>query len=300
MLRLLVSLLAAGAATLLYAALIERNLYAIRRHTVPCLPPGAQPITILHVSDLHLRSIQRRKRAFLAGLGCLRPDLIVGTGDLIGDANPDSARAAVEALRAIGAPGIAVLGSNDYYSPRPGNAFRYLRKHRGPKSTRDVVPNNPWEELVAGLRDAGWQVLRNETTTAPGFEVLGLDDAHIGLADLTVPTARAGEGFRLAVAHSPDGVEVLGAFGYDLTLCGHTHGGQVCVPGIGALVTNSSLPRRKARGLHRHGGAWLHVCGGLGTSMYAPVRFACRPEVCFLTLVPDRTDSPVPPGPPVR
>lgn len=286
MLRALAGLAAAGAGTLGYAALIERNLYAVRRHTVPCLPAGMAPQRILHVSDLHLRSIQRRKQAFLRSLARLEPDLIVGTGDFLGDPNSDSARAVVDALAAIGAPGIAVLGSNDYYSPSPGNPLRYLRPHRGPKEPKAKEPNNPWRDLVAGLRAAGWHVLRNEVTEAPGYEVLGLDDAHIGLADYAVARARTAPGFRLAVAHSPDGVEALGALGYDLIVAGHTHGGQVCVPGVGALVTNSHLPRRMARGLHRYGGTWLHVCGGLGTSMYAPVRFACRPEVCVLDLVP--------------
>lgn len=281
-------LVAAGAAVLAYAALIERNLYVIRRHTVPCLPPGSAPMKILHVSDLHLRSIQKRKQRFLAGLAAERPDLIVGTGDLIGDSELASTEAAVRALGAIGSNGIAVLGSNDYYSPKPGNPLRYFRKHEGPKQVHPRIPNNPWEQLVAGLREAGWKVLNNETTTSPGYEVLGLDDAHIGRADFSAARPRDGAGFRLAVAHSPDGVESLGAAGYDLIVCGHTHGGQVCVPFFGALVTNSHLPRRMARGLHRYGGTWLHVCGGLGTSMFAPVRFACRPEVCLLTLVPVR------------
>lgn len=288
MLWALLGLVAAGAAVLLYAALIERNLFVVRRHTVPCLPAGSQHRTILHVSDLHLRSIQRRKQRFLAGLADERPDLIVATGDLIGDPNPASADAAVEALAAIGAPGIAVLGSNDYYSPSPGNPFRYFKRHSGPKKVKAPEPNNPWEQMVAGLKSKGWEVLRNGTTHSPGYEVLGLDDAHIGLADFAVASDRTGEGFRLAVAHSPDGVEALGPMGYDLIVSGHTHGGQVCVPWFGALVTNSHLPRRMASGLHRYGGTWLHVCAGLGTSMYAPVRFACRPEVCVLTLVPVR------------
>jgi predicted MPP superfamily phosphohydrolase len=54
---------------------------------------------------------------------------------------------------------------------------------------------------------------------------------------------------------------------------------------LGALVTNCDLPRQMARGVHRLGDSWLHVSGGLGTSMYAPFRFACRPEVCVLELV---------------
>ncbi len=79
------------------------------------------------------------------------------------------------------------------------------------------------------------------------------------------------------------------ADGFGLVMAGHTHGGQLRVPGVGALVTNCDLPTRQARGLSTwsSGGreAWLHVSAGLGTSPYAPVRFACRPEATLLTLV---------------
>jgi predicted MPP superfamily phosphohydrolase len=87
------------------------------------------------------------------------------------------------------------------------------------------------------------------------------------------------------------------ADGFGLILAGHTHGGQLCVPGFGALVTNCDLPPRQAKGLSVHraddgSGArsLLHVSAGLGTSPYAPVRFACPPEATLLTLVagPDR------------
>jgi len=78
----------------------------------------------------------------------------------------------------------------------------------------------------------------------------------------------------------------------DLMLAGHTHGGQVCVPGFGALVTNCDLDRGRVKGLSSWPGAigdpestWLHVSAGAGTSPYAPVRFACRPEATLLTLV---------------
>jgi uncharacterized protein len=76
--------------------------------------------------------------------------------------------------------------------------------------------------------------------------------------------------------------------GHDLIMTGHTHGGQVCVPFYGALVTNCDLDTRRAKGLSQHsaGGrtAWLHVSAGVGTSPYAPIRFACPPEATLLTL----------------
>jgi predicted MPP superfamily phosphohydrolase len=91
--------------------------------------------------------------------------------------------------------------------------------------------------------------------------------------------------------HSPEPrlLDQFAADGYDLLLAGHTHGGQLCLPGYGTLVTNCGIDRKRARGLHRHpvdGQAWLHVSAGLGTSPWAPARFACRPEASLLTLVP--------------
>ncbi|MEY2673290.1 MAG: hypothetical protein RLZZ508_1167, partial [Actinomycetota bacterium] len=69
-----------------------------------------------------------------------------------------------------------------------------------------------------------------------------------------------------------------------LILAGHTHGGQLCLPFFGALVTNCDLDTRRAKGLHKYQDAWLHVSAGLGTNPFTPVRFACRPEATLLTL----------------
>ena len=101
-------------------------------------------------------------------------------------------------------------------------------------------------------------------------------------------------------------LDAMVADGASVVLAGHTHGGQLAVPGWGALVTNCDLDTRRAKGVSRwwpgagrngHEGvprprrrrprdaAWLHVSAGLGTSPYAPVRFACRPEATLLTLV---------------
>jgi len=271
----------AGVLVLLYASLIERNWFALRRHQIPCLPPGSSPMTILHLSDLHLRAPQRRKRAFLKSLARVQPDLIVGTGDFIGDAHSNDA--AVDAVTSIAARdgALYVLGSNDYYGPKPKNPLLYFLKRR---RVIHGTPN-PWRELVEGLNARGWRLINNAATSVDGIDVVGLDDEHIGRADLSVAHKRNGDGFRLAVAHSPDVARALADLEYDLIVCGHTHGGQVCIPGFGALVTNSDLPRNMASGVHRLGDSWLHVSAGLGTSMYAPFRLACRPEVCVLELV---------------
>jgi predicted MPP superfamily phosphohydrolase len=107
--------------------------------------------------------------------------------------------------------------------------------------------------------------------------------------------------FGLAVAHSPDPAPELAALGYDLMVFGHTHGGQVRLPLVGPLVTNSHVPRRIASGLVRMGNAYAHISPGLGTSKYAPFRFLCRPEATVLELVPraaspDRPSSPAAPA----
>src|SRR5438105_1212916 len=195
----------AGALVVLYASLIERNWFALRRHRIPCLPPGSSPMRILHVSDLHLRTAQRRKRAFLKGLARVEPDLVIGTGDFIGDAHSNDA--AVDAVTAIGARdgALYVLGSNDYYGPKPKNPLRYFFKR---KRLIHGTPN-PWRELVEGLNARGWRLINNTAISIDGIDVVGLDDEHIGRADLSVARKRNGNGFRLAVAHSPDVARAL-------------------------------------------------------------------------------------------
>ena len=126
------------------------------------------------------------------------------------------------------------------------------------------------------------------------LEFRGTDDAHLGLDDYSlVAGPRSAEvDLSVGVTHAPY-LRVLDAMtddGVELIFAGHTHGGQVCVPGWGALTTNCDLPPAQAKGssVHRtaNGRSWLHVSAGLGTSPYAPYRFACPPEATLLTLRP--------------
>lgn len=283
LLQVLGAVIATGVAVLFYATVIERNWFALRRHRVPCLPPGSAPVRILHISDLHLRRQQQWKQRWLRGLAKVKPDLLIATGDMMGDV--DAVDAVLRSLRPIPrARALLVLGSNDYYGPRLKNPIRYFIPSN--KRGRTHGPRLPWTDLVAGLEADGWDFINNRVLDVDGIDVLGLDDAHIHRAKLSLASPRTHDGFRMVVAHSPDVVKPLAPQGYDLILCGHTHGGQLRIPGYGALVTNCDLPRKMARGLHQIGDTWLHVCGGLGTSKYAPFRFACRPEACVLELVP--------------
>ena len=271
-----------------YAAGVERNAFTLRRYDVPVLPPGQAPLRVLHVSDVHMLGRQRRKQEFLRSLAAEEPDLVVTTGDNL--AGADGIPALLDALAPLrGLPGIFVLGSNDYYAPKPKNPLKYFR----PRHKRVIGEPLPWRELVDGLEDMGWYDLTNVrrvmTVGDRRVEVVGVDDPHLkrdrpAVADKPVDPAAD---VHVALVHAPE-PRVLDRFeraGFDLLLSGHTHGGQLRVPGVGALVTNCGLDRARARGLNRYGAAWLHVSAGLGTSPYAPVRFACRPEASVLTLV---------------
>jgi uncharacterized protein len=279
---------AAGAACVAYGALVERDWYRLRRETVPALAPGQPPLTVLHLSDLHLTAADGRRVEFLHRLADEPADLVVLTGDMLGE--PEGLDPVLDALGRFrpGLGAVAVLGSNDYWAPRFHNWLGYFR---GPSSRRRrTAARNPWQELVAGLEHRGWTVLSNRRGRLGDVELAGMDDPHIRRDDpgVAVPPAGGQARLRIGVVHSPyrRSLDAFERNGYGLLLAGHTHGGQVCLPGVGALVTNCDLPRSRARGLSRWGASWLHVSGGLGTSKFARFRFACRPEASLLTVVP--------------
>ncbi|HJP79953.1 MAG TPA: metallophosphoesterase [Pseudonocardiaceae bacterium] len=289
MAKIAVGTTALGAATIAYSAGIERTHWTLRKATLPVLAPDARPLKVLHISDLHMLPDQRSKQRWVAALDKLEPDLVVNTGDNLAHLHAvPSVLRALEPL--LSRPGVFVFGSNDYYAPKPKNPVRYLTKSR----KRIHGTPLPWEDLRAALVERGWHNLTHVRTglTVAGQQIIaaGVDDPHLRRDRYVEIAGRpASATLRLGVTHSPE-PRVLDAFaadGYDLVLAGHTHGGQLRLPGYGALVTNCALDRSRARGASRWGAhMWLHVSAGLGTSPYAPVRFACPPEASLLTLVP--------------
>ena len=243
---------------------------------------------MLQIGDIHLAPWQKNKMRFLRSLGQREIDLVVNTGDNLGHKN-----AIAPLLEALGPllskPGVFVHGSNDYFAPVAKNPFGYLF-HSSAKPKSGALNT---EELTKGFESAGWVNLNNRfkdiEVSGSRIRFLGIDDYHIGYAkfELLVPS----DHFSIALTHAPymEAIEKLTGFGAQLIFAGHTHGGQVRLPLVGALTTNSDLPNKFARGIS----GWefegrtsvLSVVAGLGNSIFAPVRFFCRPEVREITLL---------------
>ncbi|NUL59270.1 metallophosphoesterase [Brevibacterium luteolum] len=281
---------AAGLAGAVWAAGIEPELFRIRRSTVAVLPPGAEDLRILHISDLHLCAWQKRKMEFVSQLAELEPDLIVNTGDNL--AAPMLERLLEVCEELLDVPGVFVLGSNDFFAPQLKNPLRYLG---APSEVKHSKKNAtlPTMELVDAFAERGWAFLDNRGSE---IELRGTRLAFAGTGDAHMNRDRIDEEWprfddptadvRIGVTHAPY-LRVLDAFAAaeaDLAFAGHTHGGQVCVPFYGALVTNCDLPARHAKGTFDYHGMTVNVSAGLGFSPFAPVRFACPPEVSLITL----------------
>ena len=299
---------AVGAAAFVWGAVVERNRFTIRHEVLPVLDPGARPITVLHLADIHLAPWQHRKQEWLRSLALVEPDLIVNTGDNLG--HPDALEALEFALEPLsGVPGVYVNGSNDYFGPEFKNPFRYFTGPSGRAERATTLDTPALERYFENT--LGWLSLNNAARAlelqGSRLEFFGVNDAHRGWDRLDrlpglVEEMRENVGWQddrtgsepvaIGVTHAPYR-RVLDAFvtnGAEVIFAGHTHGGQVRVPGLPALVTNCDIPREQAQGLsvwhHARRAALLNVSAGIGTSIYAPVRFACPPEAVVVTLTP--------------
>lgn len=285
----------AGAAALGlgYATLIERNAFTLREVTVPVLAPGASTLRVLHISDLHMMPGQKRKQNWLRELDRLEPDLVINTGDNI--ASADALDPLVSTLgRLLDVPGVFVFGSNDYTSPVFRNPLGYLV---GRKPPENKAPELPWQRMRDEFTSHAWVDINHQRAQLQiaglRFDFRGTDDAHLERDDyqLVAGPADPQAAVSVGVTHAPYRrmLDAMTADGVELIFAGHTHGGQVCLPGLGAIITNCDLPTSQAKGLSTHTvgerTSWLHVSAGVGSSPFAPYRFACRPEASLVTLV---------------
>jgi predicted MPP superfamily phosphohydrolase len=298
--------LVAGGA-LAWGTLVERRLYTVRPQQARVASLKRASLRILHLSDMHTAPWQRDKAAWVRALSDLSPDLVIATGDFLG--HPDALPRVQQALGTFaGVPGAFVFGSNDYFVSQPKNPFAYFA---GPSRIKKKPVRLNTDALRSFLANGlGWHDINNDarrlTVAGVTVDLVGVDDPHIfydrcddalehlddlrddALSSRTV--AQEAPSITIGVTHAPYRriLDQFTANRADIIVAGHTHGGQVCVPGVGALVTNCDIPRRQASGFSTwHSGdheSLLNVSAGLGTSIYAPVRFACPPEASVIDL----------------
>ncbi|SQG63843.1 phosphohydrolase [Corynebacterium renale] len=284
-----------GAAALGVAGWANAETHHFRLHevTVPLLDAKVArrlggEFTILHVSDLHMIPGQQEKIDFVNGLADLQPDLVINTGDNLSDVG--AVPYTLEALRPLlSIPGLFVFGTNDYWAPRPVNPLKYLTRTKREPSYVDL----PWQGMRAFFQEHGWMdaTHKRHEFVASGLRIAaaGVDDPHHDLDDYSTiaGTPHPDADLAIALTHSPEPrvLEKFAADGYDVAFAGHTHGGQVCLPGGRAIVTNCEIDPARASGLSEFDGMALHVSNGLGTSKFAPVRLFCKPSATLLRIV---------------
>ncbi len=282
---------------IIWATCIERFWFAIKKSELAILPEGSKDIVILHISDIHMAPWQKYKQRWIRKLNTkINPDLVINTGDNLG--HPQGIKPVLDSLNPLtGVPGVYVNGSNDLYAPAKRNPFQYLLRPSDRHREEDMNLKLDTDSLNAGFNSFGWQNLNNSAArinvNGTSIRFFGTDDPHELRDDISKANTELikldKSDLLIGVTHAPYLRVLEDLSSADIVFAGHTHGGQVCWPFWGrALVTNCDLPTRYARGLHlvplTAKKLWLNVCAGLGHSIYAPVRLACRPEVRVVTL----------------
>lgn len=281
MLTLVLLVLAAVAACLLaYASLLEPRWLRVRRRVLrlSSWPASLDGFTLLHISDCHLRKRPGLEDRFLRRAATLTADLTVITGDLL------SGPSAIPRLRQALAP----LAGRTVYAV-PGNHEHYEYPwgiHRRANFTAKRLMDTA--AIMSALESAGVCVLRNRCVQVGGgdasFTLAGVDDMFARRDDLPAALRDAPSGNALVLlCHSPDVLADAAARGIPLVLSGHTHGGQVRIPGLGAPFTATRYPLPRACGILQRDATLMHISPGLGTTT-VPFRFRVRPEVTLLEL----------------
>ncbi len=290
--------LLAGVVLALYMILIEPRWFRTWRVEIPARADrsdgevvlecgGIPPLRILHVTDTHFGLKDGPKLDFLSRVAAEDYDFAFLTGDLI--ETPDGIDSCESFIRQL-SPRIgayAVLGGHDYYHSDDLMDKYATLTEPSPEPFLNASPN-PTEQLRGLLESYDLEVLSDENrqVSLPNGEklaLIGLRDAY--LFDCNYERAWAGVSSdvpQIVLAHSPDVLGEVCRHDTDLAFFGHTHGGQVRFPLIGALVTRSHLPGERARGVFRRGETVYTLNRGVGAGQRSNFRLLCRPEVTLL------------------
>jgi predicted MPP superfamily phosphohydrolase len=252
--------------------------------TKPVGNESLKKLTILHLSDLHLHGPDKGKAEFLKYITSLDYDLVVLTGDIFeGESGVKYAPALLSKRPRLGA--YAILGNHDYYKYTIFNRVigRMIKRFRNPSKRRDV------SSFIAALEENGYKVLRNEFVrlAEEKISLIGVDYPGIDEVALQELAGKAQEeDLLIALFHLPKNLEYFVRANVKLVFGGHTHGGQVRIPGVGALVTDSEMARHEASGLTRRGNTLFHISRGLGQDPFPVTNFRlfCPPAATVLEI----------------
>ena len=242
-----------------YAIFVEPRRLTTQTLTLKS-PKLSSPIRAVHLTDLHVSEWNTFHERLLEAVRDLKPDLILMTGDYTTSRfNPEALKRFLTSLAGI-APVTACLGNSE-----------------GKRAVHETMQINGLQWLPEGsvsLEVRGQQ--------------LQVDAAIPGDLERVFSAKPDAKTFSICLYHYPDPAAELERVPYDLTLSGHTHGGQVRLPFIGALFSNSHAGRRYARGVFRSGTKTAFVSQGIGCESYGlpPIRFMCPPEIAILDLGP--------------
>ncbi|MDO8607925.1 MAG: metallophosphoesterase [Phaeospirillum sp.] len=226
------------------------------------LPPAFDGYTILFMSDFHVGELPENLHRGQALVSGLRYDMAVLGGDYQTDGQPSSAK-----VTELLAPLLAEL--------------------RPPDGVFGILGNHDSHKMVEPLEALGLRLLLNESVEIvrgdQSIHLVGCDDVHIFYDHAARQALRQGGGFRVAVVHSPEFAQEAADSGCALYLAGHTHGGQICLPGGRPVITSLDRNHRLARGAWRLRGMQGYTSTGFGSGV-PTMRFNCPPEVTLITL----------------
>jgi predicted MPP superfamily phosphohydrolase len=276
----------AAAVLLVWAAAHEPADVGVTHRTlaVPWLAPGSPPLRLAQVTDVHVERLGRREDAVLRAVSAAQPDIVLLVGDYVNLSCVADPVAHSHARRFL-----ADLCDGSHSGEVRPALYAVLGSPPVDRNSAPLFEGLP----IRLLRD---EVAIFEHAGQPALALIGMECHHDSAADaarLERLVGAAPPGLpKVLLYHSPDLMPVAVRLGIDLYLCGHTHGGQVRLPGYGALVTSSRLGKRYEMGHYHEGNTHLYVGRGIGfEGLGAPrVRLLCPPEVILWTLVPFRRE----------
>jgi predicted MPP superfamily phosphohydrolase len=277
-----------------YALFIETRMFRVSSTGIRVKRFIEHGMTVLHISDFHFEEGDDAKLRFLRGLHQEPVDFVVATGDMIDD--DSGIPYCVEALRGfktrLGT--FAVFGAHDHWDTRLKNVILDLSLGGYRKGEANDFDRLKKELITAGIFCLENNAHRLQLAADPQEDVwiVGVDDMFAGLADFEKALSAVPPGApKILLTHTVENPAELAALGFDAVFAGHSHGGQVRLPLIGAVITRSSLPRRYAHGSFEQNGTAFHINNGVGTGKWTGFRFLCPPEATYLKLIPGEEEN---------